>query len=163
MKTVQLQDPMLRSGLALAGANTTAKLWEVGKVPPLDQDGLLTAAEVAGLDLQGTRLVTMSACDTAKGDLLSGEGVVGLQRAMAIAGAENLLMTLWPINDADTPDFMAEFYKRVIAGEHPARALPEVQRHYLAKWRAKHNLWYAINRAAPFVIVSLTNVPPTRK
>jgi len=157
------RDPMLRSGLALSGAQSTRSLWENGKVPPLDKDGILTAAEVASLRLQGTRLVTLSACETGLGESKSGEGVLGLQRAIALAGAENLLMTLWSISDADTIAFMTAFYDRVLAGEHPARALPAVQREALVRLRAEHGLWHAINRAAPFVIVSNTAVPAILK
>jgi len=157
------RDPMLRSGLALSGAQSTRVLWENGKIPPLDKDGILTAAEVASLRLHGTRLVTLSACETGLGEAKSGEGVLGLQRALALAGAENLVLTLWSISDADTVALMAAFYDRVLIGEHPARALHEVQREALTRLRKEQGLWHAINRAAPLVIVSNNSVPEILK
>src|SRR5262249_33098553 len=86
-----VENPLLRSGLALAGAN----LRESG--PDKEDDGILTAMEVAGLDLWGTRLVVLSACDTGVGGVVSGEGVYGLRRALVLAGSETQVMSLWPV------------------------------------------------------------------
>ncbi len=83
------EDPMLRSGLALAGANT----WlQHGSPPPRAEDGLLTAEDVTGLDLRGTELVVLSACDTGLGEVHAGEGVFGLRRAFVLAGVKTLVM-----------------------------------------------------------------------
>ena len=157
--TPAARDPMMRSGLALSGAQTTVTLWQKGEVPPLEQDGILAAAEAAGLDLGGTFLVTLSACDTGLGEARSGEGVMGMKRGLALAGAENLLMTLWPISDLDTVALMAAFYDRVLSGEHPARALHSAQMEAMVRLRRERGLYRAITLAAPFVLVGGTALP----
>ena len=112
-------DPLLRSGLVLAGANRPGQ-------NPAD-DGYLTAAEVTGMDLEGTELVTLSACETGLGDVSSGEGVYGLQRALAVAGARSTLLSLWKVDDDLTALFMEEYYMRLKAGEGRADALRHTQ------------------------------------
>ncbi|MGD2113615.1 MAG: CHAT domain-containing protein [Acidobacteriota bacterium] len=115
-----VEDPLLRSGLALAGANIRLR----GEPLPREAgDGLLTAKEVTGLDLRGTRLVVLSACETGLGDVRDGEGVLGLRRAFTLAGAENLVISLWPVPDAETRLLMEGFYRRLIEGQSPADAL----------------------------------------
>jgi CHAT domain-containing protein/Tfp pilus assembly protein PilF len=101
------QNPLLRSGLALAGAN----LADGNR-----GDGILTALEAAGLDLWGTKLVTLSACDTGVGEVRDGEGVYGLRRAFILAGAETLVMSLWPVSDAIARDTMVGYYARLRGG-----------------------------------------------
>src|SRR5271165_2402677 len=100
------KNPMNRSGLALAGANTTIEAWKRGEAPSIQEDGILTAEDVSTLDLKGTWLVTLSACDTGSGEARAGEGVMGLRRGFIQAGAQNLLMTLWPISDEVTVQIM---------------------------------------------------------
>lgn len=153
-------DSMLRGGLALAHAGHTIGEWQAGKVPPLERDGILTAAEAAGLPLRDTRLVALSACDTGLGEVRSGEGVLGLKRGFAVAGARNLLMTLWEISDDDTVALMADFYDRLLAGDAPPQALSVVQVEALKKLRTEKGLHHAINRAAPFVMVGGGVGPP---
>ena len=85
---------MHRSGLALTGAQTTIEAWKREEVPAVENDGILTAEDVSTLDLQGTWLVTLSACDTGSGEARAGEGVMGLRRGFIQAGAQN------PLNDA---------------------------------------------------------------
>lgn len=97
-------NPMVRSGLALAGANYASTV-QAG------DDGLLTALEISGMNLHGTDLVVLSACETAAGDVRVGEGVYGLRRAFALAGAKNLVMSLWPVGDYTTLKQMETFYK----------------------------------------------------
>ncbi|GAB6042989.1 CHAT domain-containing protein [Endothiovibrio diazotrophicus] len=100
--------PATLSGVALAGAN----LGMAGKRSAAGEDGILYALEAQDLNLEGTELVTLSACDTGKGRVDYTEGVFGLTRAFHIAGARNVMMTLWPIDDALGREFMAEFYRR---------------------------------------------------
>ena len=117
-------DPLLRSGLALAGANGASK----GFTPPADaEDGILTAADVCGLDLRDTELVVLSACQTGLGDIHAGEGVIGLRRAFMLAGASTLVATLWKVPDETTRTLMVAFYKRLLAGVPVAAALREAQ------------------------------------
>jgi len=97
----------------------------------------VTAAEVATLDLQGTDLVVLSGCETALGDYSTSEGVLGLRRAVYQTGARNLLLTVGPIDDQATVDFMKLFYGRVLAGERPAAALCGAQRDTIRKARTR--------------------------
>lgn len=112
-------DPLLRSGLVFAGANTPAGDGA--------DDGYLTAAEVTGMNLAGTELVTLSACDTAQGDVQRGEGVYGLQRALTVAGARSTLLSLWKVDDEFTAVFMEQFYRRLRGGQSRADALRDTQ------------------------------------
>ena len=102
-----VENPLLRSGLALAGANLRQDA---------HGDGILTAMEASGLDLWGTRLVTLSACDTGLGEVHNGEGVYGLRRAFVLAGAETLVMSLWPVSDSVSRETMVAYYTRLRAG-----------------------------------------------
>ncbi|WP_437202919.1 CHAT domain-containing protein [Planctomicrobium sp. SH664] len=94
--------PGLMSGIVLAGANLAPE--------PGRGDGILTALEVAELDLTGVELATLSACETGLGELAAGEGVLGLQRAFQVAGARSTITTLWKIRDDATQDLMIHFY-----------------------------------------------------
>lgn len=119
-----LENPMLRSGLALAGANT----WlEGGNLPAEAEDGLLTAEDVVGLHLLATELVVLSACETGLGELQASEGIFGLRRAFVVAGAKTLVMSLWKVPDRQTQELMEEFYKRILSGLSRADALREAQ------------------------------------
>jgi CHAT domain-containing protein len=113
-----VENPLLRSGLALAGAN---------KLASGNEDGILTALEASGLDLWGTRLVVLSACETGVGKVSNGDGVYGLRRALVIAGAESLVMTLWQVDDLATRDLMSGYYKKLVAGGGRSAALREIQ------------------------------------
>lgn len=103
----QSDNPLIRSGLALAGANNA---WR-GKPVAGVEDGILTAYEVANMYLPNTKLAVLSACETGLGDIQGSEGVYGLQRSFKMAGAANLVMSLWKVPDAETAEFMQEFYK----------------------------------------------------
>jgi CHAT domain-containing protein len=128
---VGLENPMLRSGLALAGANT----WCRGGSPPAEaEDGLLTAEDVSGLDLLSTELVVLSACETGLGEVHAGEGVFGLRRACVVAGAKTLIMSLWKVPDEQTQELMEDFYRRVMNGQPRAEALREAQLTIRAKY-----------------------------
>jgi MYXO-CTERM domain-containing protein len=109
-----LDGPLLRSGIALAGAN---------RMRSGEEDGVLTALEAAGLDLYGTKLVVLSACETGVGEARSGEGVYGLRRAFAVAGAETLVMSLWQVDDDATRDLMVGYYDGLARGGGRVEAL----------------------------------------
>jgi len=112
-------DPMQLSGLALAGANR--------RQPDNAADGRLTAAEITAMDLNGTELTTLSACGTGVGEIRSGEGVYGLQRALTVAGSRSTLLSLWDVNDKLTAEFMRRYYKHLKAGLGRAEALRQTQ------------------------------------
>ena len=119
-----LKNPLLRSGIALAGANT----WFRGQELPTDAgDGILTAQDVSALDLSGTQLVVLSCCETGLGDVSTNEGVFGLRRAFVIAGAKTLVMTLWKVPDRQTKALMIDFYSRMHDGISCGDALREAQ------------------------------------
>lgn len=148
------ESPMRRAGLALAGAQATVDLWKRGEALPLHDDGILTAEEVATLDLKQTWLVTLSACDTGSGEAQAGEGVLGLRRGFIQAGVQNLLMTLWPISDETTVDLMLDFYAQALKTGNAPQALAEVQREWLVKLRKEKGLLHAVNRAGAFIMSS---------
>ena len=153
----EILGPMRRSGLALAGAQNTFHAWGRGEAPQPNNDGVLTAEEAAGLDLQGTWLVTLSACETGVGKSQSGEGVFGLRRAIMMAGAKNLLMTLWPVSDDTTGKIMSEFYTKALSSGKAWESLTEVQRDWLVKLRKEKGLQTAIRDAGPFAMAVMVN------
>ncbi|MGP1383496.1 MAG: CHAT domain-containing protein [Thainema sp.] len=131
---IQVENPLLRSGLALAGFNQRESDGE---------DGVLTALEVAGLNLRGTRLVVLSACETGLGDIANGEGVYGLQRAFVIAGAESQMMSLWQVSDRRTADLMQQYYERLSQGEGRSESLRQVQLAALENPTYSHPYYWA--------------------
>lgn len=119
-----LENPLLRSGLALAGANT----WLRGRaLPETTGNGILTAEDASGLDLLDTELVVLSACETGLGDIQIGEGVLGLRRAFMLAGAKTLVMSLWKVPDQQTQELIVDFYQRLLTGTSRVEALREAQ------------------------------------
>jgi CHAT domain-containing protein/Tfp pilus assembly protein PilF len=115
-------DPLLRSGLVLSGAQATAAAAPESTKARADS-ALVTALELAGLDLWGTQLVILSACDTGRGDVKLGQGVYGLRRALVTAGAETVVMSLWKVNDDSTRLLMEDYYRNLLAGMGRATAL----------------------------------------
>lgn len=113
------ENPLLRSGLVLAGV----KQGHSGT----GEDGVLTSLESAGLNLWGTKLVVLSACETGLGGVRNGEGVYGLRRALVLAGSETQVISLWKVSDAGTRDLMTAYYTRLGRGEGRAEALRQVQ------------------------------------
>lgn len=126
------QNPLLLSGLALAGANSRAR------EDPDAEDGFLTAEEVAALDLRGVEWVVLSACETGVGDVRAGEGVLGLRRAFQVAGARTVIMSLWAVGDQATRNWMTELYqRRLLDGLATAEAAAEASRRVLLRRRKR--------------------------
>lgn len=118
-ETAQWETSLERSGLALAG-------FDNGVLSPYttsDSDGVVTSYELASMDLQNTDLVVLSACDTGVGDVLLGEGVLGLHRSLKIAGAQTVVMSLWEVGDWATKELMVSFYRHLLEGETKETAL----------------------------------------
>jgi CHAT domain-containing protein/Flp pilus assembly protein TadD len=128
------ENPLLRSGIALAGANARSS----GK-----EDGILTALEATQLDLVGTELVVLSACDSGIGEVLNGEGVYGLRRALTLAGAQTQLTSLWKVSDEATRNLMVSYYQRLLQGAGRSAALRDVQRAMLANPALSHPYYWA--------------------
>lgn len=145
--------PMHRSWIVLARANETLDAWRQGEVPDPMNDGLLTAMEAAQMPLAGTWLVTLSACDTGLGVGRSGEGVFGLRRAFALAGASHVLMTLWPVRDDG--QFMEAYYADAFKSGDAVGALGRVQKQLLHQWRVKETPARAARFAGAFIINSI--------
>ena len=111
----QSRNPLVESGLALAGANEGS-------------EGLLTAEELIGMDMSGTELMVLSACDTGRGTEITGQGVMGLRAALTAAGVRSLLMSLWKVPDESTALLMEAFYRGILVqGLSPAVALGNAQ------------------------------------
>jgi tetratricopeptide (TPR) repeat protein len=124
MNSSGLENPMLRSGLYFAGADRAV----AKKVIPEGQDdGVLTAYEAMTINLQGTELVVLSACETGLGDVASGEGVFGLLRAFQEAGAESTMVSMWRVPDEETQELMKLFYEKWLSGMEKHQALREAQ------------------------------------
>jgi CHAT domain-containing protein/Tfp pilus assembly protein PilF len=132
--TTHVEESLLRSGLALSGANRNKNG---------DDDGVLTALEVAGLDLSGTRLVVLSACDTGVGEVKNGEGVQGLRRALVLAGSESQVMSLWPVTDEGAKELMIDYYKALQRGEGRSEGLRQVQLRMLRSEKWRHPFYWA--------------------
>jgi CHAT domain-containing protein len=135
----RIPNPLLRSGLALAGANTGSRT--IGN--QTKDAGILTALEASTLNLWGTRLVTLSACDTGVGEVRNGEGVYGLRRAFLLAGAESLVMSLWPVRDSVTREMMTAYYTGLRQGLGRGDALREAQLAMLARKARRHPFYWA--------------------
>jgi tetratricopeptide (TPR) repeat protein len=150
---VVLDNPMHRSGVALAGAEATLKEWGGGRILDTANDGILTAGEMSLLDLEGTWLVVLSACETGLGESRSGEGVLGMRRGLIEAGAQHLLITLWPVADRETALFMRDLYANLNGGEHsPVEISPKVQAAYLKQFREDQGISAAVRLAGPFIL-----------
>ncbi len=145
------EGPLARSGLALAGANHAAEVTS-------GDDGILTALEVTTMDLYGTDLAVLSACETALGRIRDGEGVFGLRRAFVLAGTRNLVISLWRVSDRITRDLMQRFYRSYEQGTPVAQALRDAEVQTIASLRdansagAQHQPYAPVNLWAPFIV-----------
>jgi CHAT domain-containing protein/tetratricopeptide (TPR) repeat protein len=129
------ENPMLRSGLILAGANPA---WSATTRPTTADDGILTAEEVTLLHLDQTALVVLSACETGLGEARDYEGLYGLQRAFRVAGARAMIMTLWRVPDQPTRELMVDFYERLTKGEAVRAAFDQAVKALRAKYGAAY-------------------------
>ena len=129
-----IENPLLRSGLAFSGANLNKNGSE---------DGILTALEASNLNLWGTKLVTLSACDTGLGEVRNGEGVYGLRRAFFLSGAETLVMSLWPISDDATREIMSAYYAGLKQGLGRGEALHRAELAMLKRKGRQHPFYWA--------------------
>lgn len=116
---------------------------------PAAEDDLLFPSEIAKLPLQGTRLVTLSSCESGAGTPVGGEGLLGLHRAFALAGADEVAVALWPVSDQSTPDFMAHFYRLATQSDRPAQALWQTQSQFIPL-ASDPDFETAVLRYAPF-------------
>ncbi len=130
---VKIKNPLLRSGLALSGANL-----RTGR-----DNGILTALEASNLNLWGTKLVTLSACDTGVGAIRNGEGVYGLRRAFFLAGTETLVMSLWPVSDYVTRELMTSYYTDLNKGLGRGEALRQTKLAMLKHSHRRHPFYWA--------------------
>ena len=125
------ENPLLRSGLILAGANAA---WQGDKTVAGAEDGILNAWEISQLDLSDTRLVVLSACETALGDVQGTEGVFGLQRAFKIAGVQQMIVSLWQVPDKETAELMKAFYTHLLKGNTVRAAFYNAQKDMRMKY-----------------------------
>jgi CHAT domain-containing protein/tetratricopeptide (TPR) repeat protein len=127
-----VKEPLLRSGLLFAGATNT--LFNKDITANKSGNGVLTAFEASNLTLDGVNLLVLSACETGLGEVRNGEGVYGLQRAFLIAGAKNLVMSLWKVNDTATQELMTSFYTYLFSGMTMRDAFRKAQLNSLSTW-----------------------------
>ena len=130
-EAINIENPMLRSGIVFSGVNASLK---AGR-----DEGMMSAEKILGLNLKGTDLVVLSACETGVGDVKNGEGVFGLKRAFILSGAKTLVMSLWSVPSAETTELMTDFYTLLADGKPKAEALRQAKLNMMMK---KQNPFY---------------------
>ena len=133
LDAVLANNPLLQCGLVLAGANRRCRSKESDR-----EDGILTGLEAASLDLAGTKLVILSACDTGIGDVHVGDGVSSLRQAFLIAGADDVVASLWRVPDKETADLASSLVDHFAEGRSAGEALRQSQLQIMSERRAKH-------------------------
>jgi len=132
-------NPLLRSGVLLAGAERAVNWNEGEEIDTEVDDGILTAYEAMNMNLDQTEIVVLSACETGLGEVKNGEGVYGLQRAFQVAGARYVLMSLWKVNDTATQELMTAFYKEWLRAGDVRTGLKKARQQIREKY---HNPFY---------------------
>ncbi|MBM7115771.1 CHAT domain-containing protein [Archangium primigenium] len=155
--------PLLNSGLVLA----SARALEPKASAPRPDATMVTAMEMAGLDLWGTHLVVLSACDTGRGEVRKGQGIYGMRSALMVAGAETVVMSLWKVSDETTRLLMEEYYRGLLAGGGRVAALREAMRSLRGHEAYKHPYHWApfigLGRDAPLqaIVAAAQKTPAT--
>jgi CHAT domain-containing protein len=135
--------PEAQTALLLAGATSPA-----GTVHDGRNDGIVTADEIRSINLRGTQLVVLSACQTGRGEVRLGDGVYGLRRAFFAAGAETVVSSLWRVDDKETGELMGLFYQKLAVGQPRVDAMYSAMRAMRDKSRKTSHPYYW----APFVV-----------
>ena len=152
-----MRDPMRRSGIVLAGANAVEEADQAGV-----EDGWVTAEEISLMNLRGTDMVVLSACETGLGDVRLGEGVFGLRRAFLNAGARTLVTSLFEVPDAETRALMRHFYEELAKGTNKLDALHAaktmLRKERLEKNEAAHPFFWA-----SFILIGDPKMAVTRE
>ena len=146
------KNPMYRGYILLGGGSVSLDAWTRGSIYPFGDDGILTAEEASMLDLSETWLTVLSACQSGVGEVRAGEGVIGLRRGFALAGTENLVFSLWSVDDDSTAMFMKAFYLRLFDDDDVAGAFHATEVAELARWRRLEGIDGAVRRAGGFVL-----------
>ena len=121
---IPTSSPLIRSGLLLAGASQTLQLAPSTRK---DSEGIFSAYDASNLNLVGTELVVLSACETAEGEVVHGEGIYGLQRAFLLAGARTVICSLWKVSDEATRRLMVQFYEYWVESRDVRTAFKQAQ------------------------------------
>jgi CHAT domain-containing protein/tetratricopeptide (TPR) repeat protein len=140
-------NPMVRSGLMLSGSNNSWSGSSQKMIEQTGEDGILTAAEVANMDLSNTKLVVLSACETGLGKIEGSEGTFGLKRGFKLAGVEQIIVSLWSVPDKETMELMTLFYTDLTKTLNPVVSFEKAQKEMRYKYPTEPEKW------AGFVLV----------